>query len=292
MSLKRILIVDDEESILNVLKRSLRKLGADYQVVTVTDGFAALDKILRQSFDLVITDYNMSQMDGLELAEAIRYALPKTRIIMITAYGSPEVEREARRLNVYKYLTKPLDIIALYQTVQTALEIDNKRAVSAGTFFFSDEQYQQIYSLLEKLRNNVSARCVFLTNAEGRTIIRIGDIEKLPVEQITSLLGGGIATLIEAGRTIDGDAEAINLAYREGKNEYLYALNIGQQMLLFLIIDRGPYSSRLGSAWYYAQQTALGLREKLHNTKQKQPAPIFDEALDQAFDAEIDKLFS
>jgi CheY-like chemotaxis protein len=93
MSTKHILIVDDEESILTVLKGSLKKLGPDYKVVTVTDGFTALDQILNQPFDLVVTDFNMAQMDGLELLEAIRYAQPDTRVIMITAYGSEDLEQ-------------------------------------------------------------------------------------------------------------------------------------------------------------------------------------------------------
>lgn len=290
MSHKRILIVDDEESILTVLKGSLKKLGPDYQVVTVTDGFAALDKLLEQPFDLVVTDYNMAQMDGLELMEAVRYAQPDARIIMITAYGYEALEKEVQRLKAYRYLTKPLDINDFRQLVQEALE--NRVASRSGILVLSDDQYRQISQLLEQLRTDVSARCVLLTNAEGRTMVRIGDIGQLPMEQITSLLGGGIATLIEVGRTLDGDAEAINLAYREGKNEYLYALNVGQQMLLFLVIDRGPYSSRLGSAWYYAQQTTLTLREKLNQTKQATPRQIFNQAVDKAFDAELDKLFA
>lgn len=290
MSTKRILIVDDEESILTVLKGSLKKLGPDYQVVTVTDGFAALDALLEQPFELVVTDYNMAQMDGLELMEAIRYAQPDAHIIMITAYGCETLEREVERLKVFRYLTKPLDIHAFRKIVQKVFE--NKRDQSPGILALSDEQYRQINHLLEQLRTNVGARCILLTNAEGRTIARIGDTEKLPLEQITSLIGGGMATLIEAGRTLDGDTEAVNLAYHEGKNEYLYALNVGQEMLLFLVIDRTLYSSRLGSAWYYAQQTTLTLREKLSRTQQSNQPQVFNEAVDEAFDAELDKLFS
>ncbi len=290
MSTKRILIVDDEESILTVLKGSLKKLGSDYQVVTVTDGFSALDEILEQPFDLVVTDYNMAQMDGLELLEAVQYAQPEARIIMITAYGSDALEQEVLKLQAYRYLTKPLDINAFRQIVQEALE--NKISSHPGVLILSDEQYRQISQLLEQLRREVSGRCVFLTTAEGRTVARTGDTEQLPMEQIASLLGGGMATLVEAGRSLDGDDEAINLAYREGKNEYLYTLNVGKQMLLIIVINRGPYSSRLGSAWYYAQQTALTLQEKLSKIEQADPHQIFGNVVDDAFDVELDKLFA
>lgn len=290
MSRKRILIVDDEESILTILKGSLKKLGPDYEVVTVTDGFTALDELLEKPFDLIVTDYNMAQMDGLELLEAIHYIEPKARIIMITAYGSDALKVEARRLEAYRYLTKPLDIKTFRQVVQEAL--GDLSPSQPGILVLSDERYRQISRLLERLRSDVSARCVYLTNAEGRTIARTGDTDQLPMEQIASLLGGGMATLIEAGRGLDGDTEAINLAYREGKGEYLYALNIGRDMLLIMVIDRGPYSSRLGSAWYYAQQAALNLRELIKETTQSSQQ-IFKETIDQqAFDTELNKLFS
>lgn len=290
MSQKRILIVDDEESILTVLKGSLKKLGPDYQVVTVTDGFAALDNLLTEHFDLVVTDYNMAQMDGLELLEAIRYAQPDTKVIIITAYGNEMVESETRRLKAYRYLTKPLDVNAFRQIVQEALDDNLPR--HPGILILSDDQFRRINRLLEQLRNNVSARCVFLTNTEGRTIAWTGETGQLPMEQIASLLGGGIATLLEIGRTLDDDPDVINLAYREGRQEYLYALNVGPQMLLIMVIKRGLYSTRLGSAWYYAQQTAVALRQALTQSGQTGPRHIFNGQVDEAFNQELDKLLT
>jgi CheY-like chemotaxis protein/predicted regulator of Ras-like GTPase activity (Roadblock/LC7/MglB family) len=289
MSEKRILIVDDEESILTILKSSLKKLGSDYQVVTATDGFIALDYLKVNSFDLIVTDYNMASMDGLELLESARYLQPKARVIMMTAYGNNALESEARRLQAYRYLTKPLEINAFRQIVQEALAdlVVNK----PGILILSDKRYEQVNRMLEQLRAEVGARCVILTDAEGRPIARIGDLEKLPLEEIGSLLGGGLATLSAAGRTMDGDTDAINLAYREGKQEYLYALNVGQQLLMFLVINRNPYSSRLGSVWYHARQAAISLRETLGEEEYAEPEHVFDEGVGQAFDEELDKLF-
>ena len=122
MGVKRILIVDDEESILSILKASLKKLGSEYQVITATDGFAALDQLDQYEFEVVVTDYNMGGMDGLELLESIRYIQPDARVIMITAYGSDLMEAEVRRLQAYRYLTKPLDIELLAAVVEGKLK--------------------------------------------------------------------------------------------------------------------------------------------------------------------------
>jgi CheY-like chemotaxis protein len=289
VSTKHILIVDDEESILTVLKGSLKKLGTDYQVVTAHDGFAALDRLKEQKFDLVISDYRMTEMDGLELLEAVRYLQPKARVIMMTAYHNSALATEVRKLQAYHYLTKPLKISEFRRVVQEALGVS--MTGQQGILVLSDERCRRFNHILEKLRVDVSARCVFLTDAEGRTISQTGDTEKIRLEQVASLLGGGIATLLEAGRMIDNDADAINLAYREGKQDYLYAINIGQHLLMILIIDRTQYSSRLGAVWHYVQQVALTLRHELEQAEYANPQQVFQEGVDQAFNAEIDKLF-
>ena len=287
MHKKRILIVDDEETILTILKNSLLKVSPHYEVVTVSDGFSALDQLLEDAFDLVITDYNMGPMDGLELMEAVRYAQPDAELILMTAYGTHALEAEVKRLPIYGYLAKPLEINTFRQIVKEALgEVEQARIV-----ILSGEKHQQISLLLEKLSREVGARCIFLSDAGGQLIVQTGDRGSLPVENIASLLGGGMATLLETGRALDGDTDAINLAYHEGKNEYLYGVNIGYQFLLTLIINRGPYSSRLGSVWYHAQQAAVMLRHQLAEAEHVSPHDVFEQSLGQAFDTELDKLF-
>lgn len=289
MNKQRVLIVDDEEAVLTVLKHSLEKINPAYQVVTVTDGFAALNQVLEAPFDVVVTDYNMSQMDGLELTEAIRYASPDTRIIMITAYGHESVEEEARRLQTYRYLTKPLQIQAFRQIVQQALSESGTKRNTILTL--SDTDHQRITQRLEQLRGMVGARCIFFTAITGHMMARVGDTDQMAVENIISLLGAGMATLTEAGRMMDNNHDAVNLTYHEGQQEDFYALNIGQHHLLTLVISRGPYSSRLGSVWYHARQAAGDLTTLLTRTDTQASHPLFDDNFDQAFDSELDKLF-
>lgn len=291
MTHKRILIVDDEEAILTVLKNSLRKLDdKKYEVITAGDGFTALSQLEQQRFDLVVTDYNMIEMDGLELIETIRYLQPETRILMITAYGHEAIEAEARRLQVHGFLTKPLEINEFRRVVQEALGEPAPRRT--GVLVLSPERHKQVSHLLAQLQKDVSARCTFLTNAEGRPLAKTGQLDRLPLVELASLLSGGLASLNEVGRTLDLNGEAINLAYHEGRREHLYAINIDHHFLLILIIDRGPYSSRLGSVWYYARQVALLLRDILSEAEYDQPPLLFQGMIEQAFTTELDKLLS
>jgi CheY-like chemotaxis protein/predicted regulator of Ras-like GTPase activity (Roadblock/LC7/MglB family) len=293
MSQKRILIVDDEESILAVLKNSLKKLGPDYQVVTVTDGFAALDKLLEKPFDVVVTDFNMAQMDGLELMEAIRFAQPNARLIMITAHGNETIETEAKRLQAFKYLTKPIKISAFREVIAEAFaHYQAEEAKNTRLLVFSNERYQQISVLIDQLRSDVGASCIFLTDTSGQLVAQNGATGEISIENIASLLGGGMATIIEAGRAMESATTAINLIYHEGPNEYLYAVNVGNHMLLIIVINRSPYSSRLGSVWYHARQAALTLNEQLEQPEQAAPDPIFSGSMNDAFEQELNKLFS
>jgi two-component system, chemotaxis family, chemotaxis protein CheY len=108
MSNKQILIVDDNDIILNVMEQNIEMVHPEYQVVLAENGFIALNKLQNLSFDLVVTDYNMPGMDGLELAATIRKISPQTPIVLMS---SDLCEAESRSKNkglaLDGYLQKP-----------------------------------------------------------------------------------------------------------------------------------------------------------------------------------------
>jgi CheY-like chemotaxis protein len=286
---KNILIVDDEISILTVLKSSLKKLDTACNVFTTTNGEDAFKLMKNQKFDLVITDYKMAGMDGLELIAAVRSIRPETRMILMTAYGDNAVQEETRRLQAYRYLTKPLEINDFRQTVQEA--IDSLAVSRPGILILSDERYTQIVNLLNQLKMDVGARCVVLADSEGCSIAHVGNTDEIPLAQIIPLLGGSITGISEVGRALDGEQDAVNLVYRESETQDLYVINIGMNIQLIIIIDRTAFNNRLGLVWYAAKQIALTLVKKLGQAEYTQPADIFNQSLDQALVGEMDKLF-
>jgi excisionase family DNA binding protein len=102
----RILVVDDEESVRNLVAKTLAK---DCEVDTVADGPAAVDRLQATDYDLLITDLRMPGMDGLSVIREIRRhsELP---VIVITAYSTEANAIEALNLGVMGYLTKPFRI--------------------------------------------------------------------------------------------------------------------------------------------------------------------------------------
>ncbi len=121
---KTILVVDDEPDNRQIFRDMLSKLG--YNVVDKPDGASALLATRENGMiDLIITDYQMPDMNGLEFVERVRQFLPLVTIIMITAYGSIETYLRSRCLRVFEYINKPVKKRELDLIVKAALNNAN-----------------------------------------------------------------------------------------------------------------------------------------------------------------------
>lgn len=104
--LKNILVVDDEENTRLALKRLLSREG--YTVQTAANGVEALHSLSDCPAELIITDLNMPEMNGLSFLRELNRTYPASNVIMITAFGETESYLEALNLGVFEYLNKPL----------------------------------------------------------------------------------------------------------------------------------------------------------------------------------------
>lgn len=104
----RLLVVDDHPMMVKMLRNILRQLGFN-NVVTAEDGAKALEIIRSEKIDLVITDWNMPEMSGLELLHAIREddSSKEIPVIMVTAEGLEENVVEAVKTGVDNFIVKP-----------------------------------------------------------------------------------------------------------------------------------------------------------------------------------------
>jgi len=118
----RILIVDDESGVRQMMADTVRRFDEDYEVEEAGDGEEALS-MLDDSFHLVITDIRMPGMDGVELASRIRERYPDMIIFMLTGYAEFEYARAAIRSSVSEYLLKPVSVQALREAIAKAADI-------------------------------------------------------------------------------------------------------------------------------------------------------------------------
>jgi len=124
MARKRVLVVDDEKNQREVYTMILEDDG--YEVTTAQSGEQALRFARENRFDLVLTDYKMTGMDGLTLLGELLKLDPSIIVVMMTAHGSVESVKDALRGGAFDYLEKPIDRDQLLKVVQNALERLNR----------------------------------------------------------------------------------------------------------------------------------------------------------------------
>ena len=117
---KSVLIVDDEKLLLRTLSSALKEVG--YRTSTAGSAEQA-EKHLAQDppFDLILVDNRLPKASGLDLVRRLRERAVRCRVILMTAYETPEVKAEARRLKVDRYLKKPFDLTVLLEEIGTLI---------------------------------------------------------------------------------------------------------------------------------------------------------------------------
>lgn len=122
VGMKKILVVDDEIKILDLVCDYLKRAG--YQVITAGDGLAALEKVKREKPDLIVLDLGLPKMDGLDVTREVRRFFT-TPIIMLTARGDESDKLIGLELGADDYLTKPFspkELVARVRVVFRRIE--------------------------------------------------------------------------------------------------------------------------------------------------------------------------
>jgi two-component system response regulator AtoC len=117
---RRILIIDDDRSMCDVLDAELKR--RDFQTTTSTTAEEALRRLVEDDFDLVLTDINMHAMSGVDLCRQIVESREHLPVVVMTAYGSMEAAIAAIRAGAYDFVTKPFEMDDIALTIERALK--------------------------------------------------------------------------------------------------------------------------------------------------------------------------
>jgi DNA-binding NtrC family response regulator len=120
MDKKRIMVIDDEKIVGDMAKLSLEQDG--YDVETFLNAEPALARLKEQDFDVVVTDYKMKGIDGMEVLRTVKKRHPHIKVIMITAFANLDAAIEALRGDVHDFFPKPVRINELRASIRRALE--------------------------------------------------------------------------------------------------------------------------------------------------------------------------
>jgi two-component system response regulator AtoC len=159
MSQQRVLVVDDETRMRRVLEIMLQKMGLETRAAH--NGQEALALAQRESFDLVLTDLRMPEMDGLALLDALRAQKIEVPVILLTAYGTVESAVQAMKLGAYDYILRPFDVEAVERVITRALTAERTRRENLflreevekgwGEFVGRSATMQHVYELIHQV---------------------------------------------------------------------------------------------------------------------------------------------
>ena len=111
----RVLVVEDELLIRWSIVETLTKAGCS--VTEAGDAAGALQAAAAEDFDAIVLDYRLPDSNDLTLLQALRSQLPESRVVMMSAYGTPDIIQQAQGLGVQRFLDKPFEMESLKNLV-------------------------------------------------------------------------------------------------------------------------------------------------------------------------------
>lgn len=202
METKRVLIIDDEENMLHMLKTILSK--ESYEIELARNGREGLVKVASRRFDIVLCDLRMPEMDGMAFLDGLKEQKSDQTIIMMSAYGTIDTALEAMKKGAYDYISKPFKPDEIILTLKKAEERENLKEENSF--------------LKSKIKNKLSLEPIVTQND---TMLRI-------FETIRKISGYNTSVLItgESGTGKELVARAIHQNSNRATNSFV-AINCG-----------------------------------------------------------------
>jgi len=169
----RLLIVDDEKNIRLSLVRFFESLG--YQVSEAENGVHARAMLTESRFDLLLTDFRMAEMNGLELLKEARRIHPDILVILMTAFATVESAVAAMKAGAYDYVTKPFSLEEIQMLVERALQLQGLQAENRALREAMDDlpllesKSPAMIRLLDTARQAASSDATVLLTGESGT---------------------------------------------------------------------------------------------------------------------------
>ncbi len=128
----KVLLVDDEIEFVNTLSNRLGMRGISTDVVY--DGQQALDYVAEHEPDVIVLDLEMPKVHGMDVLRQLSKTHPDIQVVILTAYGTEEREKEAEKLNAFDFLNKPVDVETLVERIRGAYRFKAEKTMAAAAF--------------------------------------------------------------------------------------------------------------------------------------------------------------
>ncbi len=258
MTVKRILLVDDQRDVTRMLRASLETLGHNFTIVDVPSGEEALLEIKRGGVDLLITDVRLPGISGLEVIKRLRKTSSQAQVIVMSGQSSAEIPAEAKRLGAV-YFNKPVPIGDFLEAVQRAVGSTPEAKAPVAT---QAEGQPGISDRLAMLRRDLGALAVFLVDLDGKVVVRAGDVTSLDMEPVMTHLMSAFSAAMNVCKLLGGLIPT-NVQYFDGDDFDIYSANVGRYFALVIIFEGERGGSQMGPVMRYGRQCADDLLNSL-----------------------------
>ncbi|MEW6093044.1 MAG: response regulator [Chloroflexota bacterium] len=198
----RILIVEDQREVSRLLRSALETLEHNLQVVEIPSGEEAILDSSRNPVDLLVADYRLPGMTGLELMAKVRRFHADVKVILVTGQTDPKVRRQIAEAGADAFFIKPVPMADFLDAVERHLGLVETILPPEPISTDEDEDAESRRSLpdlLAGLRQDIEATAVLLLNDEGRVLARAGDLPDANAE--VSLLSS-LLSIYSAGQKV------------------------------------------------------------------------------------------
>jgi CheY-like chemotaxis protein len=233
MSAPTILIVDDQRDIVRLLHSTLQTLGQPLDIIDAPSGEEALLEASRKKVDLLVADYLLPGISGVELMRKIRARNPELKVILITGMTDRKYRNEMLNAGAQAIFDKPIPMADFLDSVERSLGLV-RTIFPPESSKESEEHRQTISELLSGFRQKIRADAVFLISDRGRVLARAGDLYDSSME--VSLLSALMA-IYSAGLKVSRFIHQENLdnyhVFRGGDHDLvLIPVNSAHALLL------------------------------------------------------------
>jgi two-component system, NtrC family, response regulator AtoC len=177
----KILVVDDESLMKDFLTESL--LAQKYDVDSASNGTRALEFINKENYDLILTDYKMPKVSGMDILKKAGEKMPDAKVIIMTAYGTVEKAVEAMKLGAFDYITKPFSLDEILILIRRALEFksletENRRlhteledVYGSRSIIGKSRKMKEIFDLINTVSQSRSTILVTGESGTGKELV-------------------------------------------------------------------------------------------------------------------------
>jgi CheY-like chemotaxis protein len=279
MAAYRILIVEDQREVSRLLRNALETLKHDFEVIEIPSGEEAILDSSRKKVDLLLADYFLPGMSGIELMHKVRSRHPKAKVILITGMTDPTIRKEVAEADADAFFLKPVPMANFLDTAERLLGLVGTHLPPERILIGGEDVERALPDLLAGLRQDLEAAAVLLLDTSGQVLARAGDLPDNNAEvSLLSSLFSIFSASQKVSRLIGQKVDSSWHVFNDGDYDLIFGPV--RQTHALLVIGKGlaGQNRALKSVETFAQarrtvQAALSEEQAKQPAVQEPPAP-------------------